>query len=108
MSAVATEAALSDQVYTAFLRGNDLTAEKLTELNNVSVIKDTYDAFMQGDAGNCSRLWTKTLNGTSPARRAFRSQVNAKEKTRCALLCKSLFQPSRTSSRKSAMSLHKG
>lgn len=51
MSAVATEAALSDQVYSAFLRGDDLATEKLTELNNVSVIKDTYDAFMQGDVG---------------------------------------------------------
>jgi ketosteroid isomerase-like protein len=50
MSTVATEAALSDQVYTAFLRGDDLATEKHVELNNVEVIKDAYDAFMQGDA----------------------------------------------------------
>ena len=50
MSAVATEATLSDQVYTAFLRGDDLATEKQTELDHVKVVQEAYDAFIQGDA----------------------------------------------------------
>src|SRR5262249_18344087 len=48
MSVVATEAGLADQVYTAFLRGDDSANEKQAELNNVRVIQAVYDAFLQG------------------------------------------------------------
>jgi ketosteroid isomerase-like protein len=62
MSAVATEAALSDQVYIAFLRGDDLATEKHAEMNNVEVIKDAYDAFVQGDADKLLALMDEDID----------------------------------------------
>jgi uncharacterized protein len=87
MSPVATETALSDQVYTAFLRGDDLAAEKQAELNNVRVIQATYDAFLQGDAEAVLATMDDDIDWhiVGPASIPFAGQRRGKNEVRLAL-----------------------
>ena len=87
MSVVATEAGLADQVYTAFLRGDDSANEKQAELNNVRVIQAVYDAFLQGDVEAVLAALDDDIDWhiAGPAGIPFAGQCRGKSEVRLAL-----------------------
>jgi ketosteroid isomerase-like protein len=87
MSTIAIEAGLADQVYTAFLRGDDSATEKVAELNNVRVVKATYDAFLQGDVEALLAAMDDDIDWhiVGPASIPFAGQRRGKSEVRLAL-----------------------